>query len=90
MVSIRQAKHPLGDDVQLDLGRAALDRIGFRAQPFPRETKFIVREAFAVPSEALETSSFSPVSIDWVVGDSTSTTMTGLVAAVASGGTFGP
>src|SRR5918999_3824772 len=29
---LRQAEHPLGDDVLEDLGRAALDRVGTRAQ----------------------------------------------------------
>ena len=30
---VRQAEHALGDDVELDLGRAALDRVAARAQP---------------------------------------------------------
>src|SRR5215468_2894418 len=51
--SVRQAEHALGDDVELDLGRAALDRVGARAQPFARELELLAAEPIAFPAEPL-------------------------------------
>src|SRR6185503_19882801 len=51
--SIRQAEHALGDDVQLDLGRAALDRVAARAQPIARDLELVLVEAGPVPAEPL-------------------------------------
>src|SRR6185437_6810059 len=51
--SIRQAKHALGDDVELDLGGAAFDRIRLGAQPFPCRPQLLRCEAVAFPAQGL-------------------------------------
>src|SRR6185436_13098391 len=54
-LSIRQAEDALGDDVELDLGRAALDRVAARAQPVARHLELVGLEARAFPADALRT-----------------------------------
>src|SRR5207247_8094465 len=51
--SVGEAEDALGDDVQLDLGRAALDRVAAGAKPVARRAQLVVAEAGAFPPEAL-------------------------------------
>src|SRR5437899_8600784 len=50
---IGQAEHALGDDVELDLRRATLDRVAARAQPLPRQRDLVVVVSRALPAEPL-------------------------------------
>src|SRR2546425_9136222 len=49
---IGQAEHALGDDVELDLRGATLDRVAARAQPLPRQRDLVVVSR-ALPAEPL-------------------------------------
>ena len=48
--SVRKAEHALGDDVELHLGGAALDRVAARAQPLARQRRARRRRSRALPS----------------------------------------
>src|SRR6185295_14174474 len=52
---LREAEDAFGDDVELDLGRAALDRVAARAQPVARHLELVCLEAWAFPAAALRT-----------------------------------
>src|SRR5690606_37581355 len=51
--SIRQPEHALGDDVELHLAGAALDRVAARAQPLPGHVELALVEARTLPAERL-------------------------------------
>src|SRR5205823_13964896 len=51
--SVGQPEHALGDDVELDLRGAALDRVAARAEPVARHLELLVRKARALPAERL-------------------------------------
>src|SRR5439155_21949958 len=51
--SVGQPEHALGDDVELDLRGAALDRVAARAEPVARHLELLLRKARALPAERL-------------------------------------
>src|SRR5215471_12654867 len=53
MGSVRQAEHALGDDVELDLAGAALDRVRARAQPVARAAQLVGGVRLALPADAV-------------------------------------
>ena len=53
--SVRQPEHALRDDVQLDLGGAAFDRIAARSQPVSRLRQLVLLVSRALPAERLGT-----------------------------------
>src|SRR5690349_11003016 len=50
--SLREFEYALGDDVELDLGRAALDGVALRPEPVPRELEVVRRVSIAFPPES--------------------------------------
>src|SRR5690554_1554210 len=60
LLRVRQAKHPLRDDIPLDLRGAALDGIGPRAEPFARELEIALGKARSGPAESRGTRDLLP------------------------------
>src|SRR5690242_18626372 len=50
--SLREFEYALGDDVELDLGRPALDGVALRSEPVPRQLQVFRRVRRAFPAES--------------------------------------